>query len=186
MVVLRGKDWEEGVGGRVGRQRSWRVGVGLREKFTCQSIDLANVCLYHSLMLATQDAWPIDVPEAFVDTRDRGERLIAKAHVIDLMRLSLAEEAAEFAATDDYQDDGAATSIDWIRINCHMTGPAAADLVAVGEHVAELPRSVDALADGHIGFGHLVVMSRTASALASSATAPAFDERRFLNTALEN
>jgi len=137
-------------------------------------------------MLATQDVCPIEVPEAFVDTRDRGERLIAKAHVIDLMRLSLAEEAAEFAATNDYLDDGAATSIDWIRINCHMTGPAAADLVSVGEHVAELPQSVDALADGHIGFGHLVVMARTANALSSSATAPAFDERRFLDTALEN
>ena len=135
-------------------------------------------------MLATQDDWAID-PTA-EDTRNRRERLIADAHVLSVMQLLFARKAAEFASTDDYQEDGAATSIDWIRINCHMTGPAAADFVSVGEHLAELPASVDALAQGDLGFGHLAVMSRTANVLANSPTARVFDERQFLKQALEN
>lgn len=135
-------------------------------------------------MLATQDVCAIDPVDD--DTRDRRERIIAKSHVISLMQLSFAQEAAAFAATNDYEEDGAATSIDWIRIHCHMTGPAAADYVSVGEHVTELPQSIDALAEGNIGFGHLVVISRTANALSNSPSAPAFDESRFLKTALEN
>ncbi len=135
-------------------------------------------------MLATQDVWAIDPTDE--DTRDRRERLIDKCHVLSLLQLSVARDAAEFAASDDYAEDGAATSIDWIRIHCHMTGPAAADYVNVGQHEAELPRSVDALAEGSIGFGHLAVMARTADVLSDSLTAPAFDERRVLKTALEN
>ncbi|HVD48060.1 MAG TPA: DUF222 domain-containing protein [Candidatus Limnocylindria bacterium] len=135
-------------------------------------------------MLATQDDWAID-PTA-EDTRNRRERLIADAHVLSVMQLLFARKAAEFASTDDYQEDGAATSIDWIRINCHMTGPVAADFVSVGEHLAELPASVDALAQGDLGFGHLAVMSRTANVLANSPTARVFDERQFLKQALEN
>jgi hypothetical protein len=42
------------------------------------------------------------------------------------------------------------------------------------------------MAEGKIGFGHLVVMARTAKALARSASARPFDERRLLKQALEN
>jgi Domain of unknown function (DUF222) len=135
-------------------------------------------------MLATQDDCAIEV--ALAGDNDRRERLIAKSHVIALMQLSFAREAAAFAATNDYEDDGAATAIDWIRIHCHMTGPAAADYVAAGQHLSELPLTFDAIAGGDLGFGHMVVMARTANALSSSPTAQAFDERRFLKTALEN
>jgi hypothetical protein len=88
-------------------------------------------------MLATQDVWDIEVP--LEDTRSRGERLIDKARFVALVNLSLAQDAAEFAATDEYEADGATTSIDWIRINCHMTGPQAANYVAVGEQINKLP-----------------------------------------------
>ena len=135
-------------------------------------------------MLATQDVWAIDAVDE--DTRDRRERLIAKGQVLSLLQLSFAREAAEFAATNDHEENGTATSIDWIRIHCHMTGPAAADYVSVGEHVSELPQTIDALAEGNIGFGHMVAMSRTANALSNSPSAPAFDESRFLKSALEN
>src|SRR3977135_1985621 len=117
-------------------------------------------------MLATQDVWTIDPADE--DTSDRRERLIAEGHVLSLMQLSFARQAAEFAATNDHEEDGTATSIDWIRIHCHMTGPAAADYVSVGEHVTELPQTIDALAEGSIGFGHVLVMSRTAHALSTS------------------
>jgi hypothetical protein len=135
-------------------------------------------------MLATQDVWDIEAPEE--DRRSRGERLIAEANVLSMMQFSFAAKAAAFAATNEYEEDGAATSIDWIRIHCHMTGPQAADYVNVGQHLDELPQTVVAMAEGNLGFGHAAVMARTANVLANSPTAPPFDEMRFLKSALEN
>jgi hypothetical protein len=138
-------------------------------------------------MLATQDVWSDGSPfEVDDDTRDRGERLIDKAHALSLMQLSFAREAAAFAATNDFEEDGSNTAIDWIRFNCHMTGPAAADYVVVGQRTGELSQSIDTLAEGRIGYGHVVVMARTANALTNSPTARPFDEQRFLDKALEN
>lgn len=135
-------------------------------------------------MLATQDVWVMESIEE--DRRTAGERLIAESNVISLIQLSFARRAAAFAATKEYEEDGAATPIDWIRIHCHITGPQAADYVNVGGHEAEMPQTVVALAEGNIGFGHASVMARTANVLANSPTSPAFDERRFLKSALEN
>ena len=135
-------------------------------------------------MLATQDVWDIEPPEE--DRRSPGERLIADAKVLSLMQLLFAKRAAEFAATNEYQDDGAATSIDWIRIHCHMTGPQAANYVAVGEHLDELPQSVVAMTEGGIGFGHVVAMARTTDALAASPTGQLLNEERLLEKAREN
>jgi hypothetical protein len=130
-------------------------------------------------MLATQDLY---VPGLADLTAEEGrERLIQKRHVIDLMELSFSQEAAEFAATDDYEKQGSVSPIDWIRINCHMTGPAAADRVAVGKLVTQLGQTVDALADGKVGFAHLTVMARTADAVGAK-----FNETPLLKKACEN
>jgi Domain of unknown function (DUF222) len=130
-------------------------------------------------MLATQDFYAL----AFADltAEERRERLIHKRQVIDLMELSFSREAAEYAATNDYEQQGSVSPIDWIRINCHMTGPAAADRVAVGQLAPQLEQTVDALADGQVGFAHLVVMARTADAVGSK-----FNEAVLLKKAREN
>src|SRR3984893_4853536 len=140
-------------------------------------LDIANKCLYYSPMLATQDVCAITEVDSTAD--DLRERLIRKRHVIDLMELSFAQEAAEFAATDAYEEDGFVSPIDWIRINCHMTSNAAADRVAVGQH-AELEQTVEAMAYGQVGFAHLTVMARTANAVRS------LDEAALLEKAREN
>jgi hypothetical protein len=133
-------------------------------------------------MLATQDVYAIDAIDAVgLTAEDRRERLIRKRHVIDLMELSFSQEAAEFAATNEYEHEGSVTPIDWIRINCHMTGPAAADRVAVGQLVTKLEQTVDALAYGQVGFAHLTVMARTADAVG-----PRFNETALLKKAREN
>ena len=129
-------------------------------------------------MIATQDVCAISATESGAE--DRRERLIRKRHVIDLMELSFAQEAAEFAATDAYDEDGFISPIDWIRINCHMTSNAAADRVAVGQH-SELEQTVEAMAYGQVGFAHLTVMARTANAVGS-----AFNETALLKKAREN
>ena len=129
-------------------------------------------------MLATEDVCAITAVDSTAE--DLRERLIRKRHVIDLMELSFAQEAAEFAATDAYDEDGFISPIDWIRINCHMTSNAAADRVAVGQH-SELEQTVEAMAYGQVGFAHLTVMARTANAVGS-----AFNETALLKKAREN
>jgi len=119
--------------------------------------------------------------EAEVSSEELRERMIRKRKAIDLMELSFAEDAARFAATDDYDELGFVSAIDWIRFNCHMTSGAAADRVAVGKTMNRLPRSVEALAQGEIGLAHVTVMARTAEALRDR-----FDERALIEFAREN
>ena len=135
-------------------------------------------------MLATQEVSDIEVPEEVL--RSRAERLEEMGRGISLMQVMFAREAAEFAATKDHELDGSVTPIDWIRIHCHMTGPQAANYVAAGEHFDALPETVMAIAEGKVGFGHMVVMARTANALAASPTARVFDEEWLLAKARDN
>src|ERR1700694_3120546 len=96
-------------------------------------------------MIATQDAYPSST--AHLTNEERRERLIHRRHVIDLQEMAFAREAAEFAATDAWDEDGSGSAIDWIRFNCHMTSGAAANSVAVGEAMIRLPESAQALTD---------------------------------------
>src|SRR3984893_17775384 len=115
-----------------------------------------------------------------------GEELIRRRQKIDQDELEFSRLAAQFSRTNEHLRFGYATSIDWIRLNCHMTGPAAADRVRVGEHLAKLPEAVQAMHAGDIGFTHIAFMSRTADALARSDTAGAFEEKMLLEKAREN
>jgi hypothetical protein len=130
-------------------------------------------------MLATQDVCAFIDPD--LTHEERRERLRRQRHAIDLMELSFSQEAAAFAATDAYEEDGFVTPIDWIRFNCHMTSNAAADRVAVGDRIGELGHTVDAVAYGQVGFAHVTVMARTANAVG-----PAFSETALLEKAREN
>jgi hypothetical protein len=110
-------------------------------------------------MLATQDVYspsPNDL---------RRDRLIQRRRVIDLQEIAFAREAAEFAASDAWDEDGSVSAIDWMRFNCHMNAGAAANAIAVGEMLEQLPESHQAVVDCEIGYAHLVVMARTAEAL---------------------
>jgi hypothetical protein len=107
--------------------------------------------------------------------------MLRKRKAIDLMELSFAEDAAAFASTDDYDELGFVSPIDWIRFNCHMTSGAAAASVAVGKTMDRLPRSVEAVSQGEIGLAHVTVMARTAEALKDR-----FDERPLIEYAREH
>jgi hypothetical protein len=130
-------------------------------------------------MLATQDVRPSST--AHLTNDERRERLRNKGHAIDMQLLSFAQEAAEFAATDAWEEDGSASAIDWIRFNCHMTSNAAADRIAVGERIEQLPESQQAIVSGQIGFAHVTVMARTANAVGDN-----FNEATLIDKALEN
>ncbi|HVS50504.1 MAG TPA: hypothetical protein VHJ99_16585, partial [Candidatus Dormibacteraeota bacterium] len=130
-------------------------------------------------MLAIQDIWPSSTAQLSND--ERRERLQNKTRLIDLQLLSVAREAAEFAASDAWEEDGFASPIDWMRFNCHLTSTVAANLIAVGERVGELPESTDAMVAGRIGFAHMTAMTRTADAVGAS-----FNETAMLEKAEEN
>src|SRR5450759_4685627 len=125
-------------------------------------------------MLATQDVCPPSYAEV-------GPELKQILHEKDLLELRAARVAARFAATDEYDEQGFASPIDWIRFNCHQTSTAAADLIAVGQKLERVPESTQAVSSGEIGFAHLKAMVRTANAVGTK-----FDEALLLAKAREN
>ena len=101
----------------------------------------------------------------------------------NLLEVKFSEMASAFARTDQYDAEGSYSPIHWIRLNCHMTAGAAADRVAVGEQMAAVPDSLDAMAAGEIGFSHVALIAREAEAAAESGSTTPFEERRLLDNA---
>src|SRR3977135_3097337 len=122
-------------------------------------------------MLATQDLQPGELVE----------ELKQVLHERDLLDLRASQLAAQYAATDHYDDAGYASPIDSIRFNCHLTSNAAADLIAVGRNLERMPESIQALNCGEIGFAHLKAMARTRDAVGSK-----FDEAHLLERERES
>jgi hypothetical protein len=124
-------------------------------------------------------------PKANRTPEELAAELVEGRHAVDLLELDFSETAGCFVRTDEAELDGSVSPIDWIRHSCKMSGSAAADRVNVGEQLAKLPASTQAVADGEIGFAHLSVIARTAGALAGSKTAAPFDEHQLLDPARE-
>jgi hypothetical protein len=110
-----------------------------------------------------------------------GEELKHVIHERDLLDLRAAGLAARFAATNEYDEQGYASPIDWIRFNCHVTSVTAGDLIAVGENLQRMPETTQAMGQGEIGFAHVKAMARTANAVETR-----FDEAPLLEKAREN
>src|SRR4029077_7470888 len=110
-----------------------------------------------------------------------GYKLIALRYAIDSLELEFAQTAAEFARTDEYDEQGSTSPIDWIRHNCHLNSGPAGDAGAGGKNLERLPESTEAMKSGEIGFAHLTVMARTADAVPAR-----FDERQLLDKARES
>jgi hypothetical protein len=96
-------------------------------------------------------------------------------HSIDGLELQFAQVAAEFAASDEWDNEGFNTPADWIRINCHMNSNQAWASLAVGEHRSKLSESVQAMKEGEIGYAHLATIGRTAAEVGKK-----FDETQLL------
>ena len=104
---------------------------------------------------------------------------------LNLVQLKFSEMAADFAKTDQYDVNGCLSPINWIRINCHMAAGAAADRVAVGEQLQNIPQSIEAMAAGEIGFPHVALIAREADALTESGSNRQFDETPLLTKAYD-
>ena len=103
----------------------------------------------------------------------------------NLLDLKFSEMAAAFAQTDQYDAEGCISPIHWMRLNCHMTSGAAADRVVVGERVASMSQSIDAMVSGEVGFPHLALIAREAEAVAELGGGKPFDEAALLSKARE-
>src|SRR6266849_2638973 len=114
------------------------------------------------------------------------EAMTRQRHITDIQELSFSIVAGNWSKTDEYQEEGSISPIDWIRHNCRMGAGHAADRVNVGEQLASLPKSTQALADGEIGFAHLSLIARTANAVATSKPDQPFDESLVLEAARES
>jgi hypothetical protein len=114
-----------------------------------------------------------------------GGNLVQLRHLIDLLELTFAQQAAEFAASNEHQRWGSTTAIDWIRHRCQMSGTQAADRIAVGEQLSSLPNSADAMVDGEIGYAHLSLIVHTAVAVEESPFTRREVEQQLLGRAMD-
>jgi hypothetical protein len=112
-----------------------------------------------------------------------GTDLVRLRHELNRLELEFATDAARFAATDEYDEQGACSPYSWIKHNCRMAGGPTYSAICVGENLATLPRSVEALSAGRIGFGHLALLAGTAHAVMKSSTGGTFDEAPLLRRA---
>src|SRR5437879_11798412 len=106
--------------------------------------------------------------------------LVRRRRELDEAELAWSVDAAILVAHDYHLRDGSTTGIDWLRHNCRMARGPVADRVCVGQKMGSLLDSVEAMAEGQIGFGHLVLMARTADAVKAG-----FDEGDRLEKAKE-
>jgi hypothetical protein len=112
--------------------------------------------------------------------------LISLGRIRDLVGLEMSEHGIRLAKTDACVDWGSVSTIDWIRHECKMPSGAAADLIHVGEQLPNLPRTVEAVRQGSIGFAHAAIIARHGQAITHSQSAEPFNEAPFLKAAQQS
>ncbi len=112
-------------------------------------------------------------------TQEQISHELSQVRVIcDVIELEFSDLASEFAATDEYDQQGFDSPISWLKQVCHMSSGAAGDRVCAGDQLQRLGESADALAMGEIGFAHFALIARTAAAVGGR-----FDETELLRKA---
>src|SRR5438874_12342710 len=101
--------------------------------------------------------------------------LVLRERQIALLQLEASVLACQLLENGFLEDAGFNSPTDWLRFNCHLTDKVAGDRMLVGEQLAAMPASVEAMRAGEIGYGHLTVMARTAAAVGKR-----FEESRLL------
>lgn len=119
---------------------------------------------------------------ARLDPTDIEGRLKLRRWVIDRFEVQFSQDAAAIARREEFQD-GTEVLAHWLRHRCNMKYGAAQDRLTVGEQLHRLPKTVDAVANGEIGYAHLSVIAGMLSALGESVDEVAFDETEVLEQA---
>ncbi|MDQ6713435.1 MAG: HNH endonuclease [Candidatus Dormibacteraeota bacterium] len=117
-------------------------------------------------------------------------RLKRLSYVRDRLSLAFSKEAArlsaEFRGNETADRLDAPTAGEWIRHNCKMKSGAAYDSISVGEQLPRIAKCAQAMVGGEIGFAHLSVIARTATALSSTTPESVFQEDDILAHARES
>src|SRR5438876_8951820 len=106
---------------------------------------------------------------------EMAQELVLRERQIALLQLEASVPACQLLANGFPEGGGFNSPTDWLRFNCHLTDKVASDRIQVGEQLAAMPASVEAMRAGEIGYGHLTVMARTAEAVGKR-----FEESRLL------
>src|SRR5439155_7933547 len=109
------------------------------------------------------------------------QELVLRERQIALLQLEASVLAFQLLKNGFLEDAGYNSPTDWLRFNCHLTDKVASDRIQVGEQLAAMPASVEAMRAGEIGYGHLTVMARTVEAVGKR-----FDESQLLALAKEH
>ena len=128
----------------------------------------------------------VATPREGRDAADLGQDLKELRHLLDLGELTFARWTAAFAASEEAERQGSASTVDWVRHEAKMSRTAAINAVRVGEQMPSLPESVDAVRRGEIGYAHLALMAGTSAAVNEPGSPTAFDERPLLAKAREH
>ncbi|HVS05355.1 MAG TPA: DUF222 domain-containing protein [Candidatus Dormibacteraeota bacterium] len=121
---------------------------------------------------------------------DISGRLKRLGYVRDRLNLTFSKEAARLSA--EFREEETADRLDaptageWIRHNCKMKSGAAYDCINVGEQLPRIAKCAQAMVDGEIGFAHLSVIARTATALSNTTPESVFQEDDVLEHARES
>jgi Domain of unknown function (DUF222) len=90
--------------------------------------------------------------QAAFSTTARAEELRELREVIDALEVEFSRSARAFQLQGGHLADGSPGVVSWLRQNCRMSGPSAADRVCVGKELESRPHTTEALAAGRLGF----------------------------------
>jgi len=81
-----------------------------------------------------------------------GDELRELRAIIDALEVKFSSTARTFQVRGGHLTDGYPGVVSWLRLNCKMSGPTAADRVCVGKELESLPHTAESLASGRLGF----------------------------------
>ena len=97
------------------------------------------------------------------------EDLLELRRAADRLEAEFARRLERFDRCRGFAAEGAISTASWLRHRCGLAGAAASERVGVARHLAELPLTQAALAQGEIGYDHARVITRTAESVGDEA-----------------
>lgn len=137
---------------------------------------------FFQTMLASAEGYR-QLDKSGLTPEQNASAIIRLSHLRDLISLLMAEHSAALDRSEACLDWGSTSTVDWIRHKGKLSWGSATDCVNVGRELPNLPKSVEALATGTIGFGHLSIIARNAAVFRGSESAEPFDESHLLRVA---
>jgi hypothetical protein len=92
----------------------------------------------------------------------RANGLITLRSTITQLEAIFADGVHGFDDAGEYAEDGALSSVAWLKWKCKLSGGAAAERVGIARQIEKLPKTQEAFAKGEVGFQQVAMLARTA------------------------